>query len=100
MLQSLKQAWNRWVYGDEETVPPPRNLQADFRLLFGPLLVGTLTVRDGMVPPTINYRTPDPECDLDYTPNTPRAREVEVAISNSSGFGGHNATLAIRRYRE
>jgi 3-oxoacyl-[acyl-carrier-protein] synthase II len=59
-----------------------------------------LAVKESMVPPTINYRTPDPECDLDYTPNTPRARDVEVAISNSSGFGGHNATLAIRRYRE
>ena len=59
-----------------------------------------LAVKESMVPPTINYRTPDPECDLDYTPNAPRARDVEVAISNSSGFGGHNATLAIRRYRE
>jgi 3-oxoacyl-[acyl-carrier-protein] synthase II len=59
-----------------------------------------MAVKESMVPPTINYKTPDPECDLDYTPNTPRARDVEVAISNSSGFGGHNATLAIRRYRE
>ena len=59
-----------------------------------------MAVKDSMVPPTINYKTPDPECDLDYTPNAPRAREVEAAISNSSGFGGHNATLAIRRYRE
>jgi 3-oxoacyl-[acyl-carrier-protein] synthase II len=59
-----------------------------------------LAVKESMVPPTINYRTPDPECDLDYTPNAPRARDVEVAMSNSSGFGGHNATLAIRRYRE
>jgi 3-oxoacyl-[acyl-carrier-protein] synthase II len=59
-----------------------------------------LAVKESMIPPTINYKTPDPECDLDYTPNTSRARDVEVAISNSSGFGGHNATLAIRRYRE
>jgi 3-oxoacyl-[acyl-carrier-protein] synthase II len=59
-----------------------------------------LAVKESRIPPTINYRTPDPECDLDYTPNTSRARDVEVAISNSSGFGGHNATLAIRRYRE
>jgi 3-oxoacyl-[acyl-carrier-protein] synthase II len=57
-----------------------------------------LAVRDGQIPPTINYQVPDPECDLDYTPNVPRARTVDVAISNSSGFGGHNVTLALRRY--
>lgn len=56
-----------------------------------------LAMRDGMVPPTINYHTPDPECDLDVTPNQPRKREVRAAITNSSGFGGHNATLALRR---
>jgi len=57
-----------------------------------------LAIRDGQIPPTINYQTPDPECDLDYTPNVPRARSVDVAISNSSGFGGHNVTLALRRF--
>jgi 3-oxoacyl-[acyl-carrier-protein] synthase II len=62
--------------------------------------VCTLAVRDGMVPPTINYRTPDPECDLNYVPNTSVKAEVDVAISNSFGFGGHNCTLAVRRYRE
>jgi 3-oxoacyl-[acyl-carrier-protein] synthase II len=59
-----------------------------------------LAVQDGIVPPTINYTTPDPDCDLDYTPNAPREREVRAAISNSSGFGGHNATLAIKRFKE
>ena len=58
----------------------------------------TLAMRDGMVPPTINYESPDPECVLDYTPNAPRARRVDVALSNSSGFGGHNVTLALRRH--
>ena len=62
--------------------------------------VCTLAVRDGLVPPTINYRTPDPECDLNYVPNTSVKAEVDVAISNSFGFGGHNCTLAVRRYRE
>jgi len=57
-----------------------------------------LAIRDGQIPPTINYQVPDPACDLDYTPNVPRARPVDVAISNSSGFGGHNVTLALRRY--
>ncbi|MEN9818809.1 MAG: hypothetical protein RLZ32_2689 [Gemmatimonadota bacterium] len=59
-----------------------------------------LAIRDGLVPPTINYGTPDPECDLDVTPNVPRARAVEVALSNSSGFGGHNVSLALRRWRD
>jgi len=57
-----------------------------------------LAVRDGMIPPTINYSTPDPECDLDVTPNTPKARAVNVALSNSSGFGGHNVSIALRRW--
>jgi len=59
-----------------------------------------LAMRDSMIPPTINYHTPDPECDLDYTPNTPRARDVNVALSNSSGFGGHNASIALRRWHD
>ena len=59
-----------------------------------------MAIQHGIVPPTINYTTPDPECDLDVTPNTPRERELTVALSNSSGFGGHNATLAIRKYVE
>jgi 3-oxoacyl-[acyl-carrier-protein] synthase II len=59
-----------------------------------------LALRDQIVPPTINYETRDPECDLDYSPNTPTRREIEVVISNSSGFGGHNATLALRRWHD
>jgi 3-oxoacyl-[acyl-carrier-protein] synthase II len=59
-----------------------------------------LAMRDNMVPPTINYSIPDPECVLDYTPNTPRARPVNVAISNSSGFGGHNVSIALRRWHD
>ena len=58
----------------------------------------TMAICENTVPPTINHQTPDPECDLDYTPNAPRERRVDVAISNSSGFGGHNATLAVRRF--
>ncbi len=59
-----------------------------------------LALRDGLIPPTINYTTPDPDCDLDVTPNTPKARPVNIAISNSSGFGGHNVSIAIRRWTE
>ncbi|HEX7940802.1 MAG TPA: beta-ketoacyl-ACP synthase II [Gemmatimonadaceae bacterium] len=60
-------------------------------------VVSALAVQDGKIPPTINYRTPDPECDLNYTPNVAVERDVAAALSNSFGFGGHNVTLALRR---
>ncbi len=60
----------------------------------------TLAIRDNTVPPTINHTTPDPECDLDITPNVARSRVVNVAVSNSSGFGGHNVSIAVGRYQE
>ena len=56
-----------------------------------------LAMRDGILPPTINYETPDPACDLDYVPNTARHTTVNVAMSNSFGFGGHNGTLVFGR---
>jgi len=58
----------------------------------------TKALGDGMIPPTINYETPDPECDLDYVPNEARNLQFDHALSNSVGFGGHNATLIISRY--
>ena len=56
-----------------------------------------LAIRDQVAPPTINYRTPDPDCDLDYVPNEARPMKIEVALSNSFGFGGTNGTLVLRR---
>jgi 3-oxoacyl-[acyl-carrier-protein] synthase II len=62
--------------------------------------VAVQTIRSGIIPPTINYATPDPECDLDYTPNTARRVPVNTVLSNSFGFGGHNSTLIFRAQRE
>ena len=63
-------------------------------------IIGALAVRDCVVPPTINYETPDPELDLNYTPNVAVNRPVRTVLSNSFGFGGHNVTLAIKRFEE
>src|ERR687895_48861 len=57
-----------------------------------------LAVDRGMLPPTINYEEPDPECDLDYIPNDAREADLEIAVSNSFGFGGHNACIVVRRF--
>ncbi|MED4961153.1 beta-ketoacyl-[acyl-carrier-protein] synthase II, partial [Geobacillus stearothermophilus] len=61
-------------------------------------IFSVLAIRDGIIPPTINYETPDPECDLDYVPNEARKQDVRVVLSNSFGFGGHNATLIFKKY--
>ena len=61
-------------------------------------VISTLAINNSLIPPTINYHTPDPECDLNYTPNVPVERKVDLALSNSFGFGGHNTTLAVKRY--
>ena len=63
------------------------------------MAVIALSLKHDIIPPTINYENPDPECDLDYTPNQAREAKVEVAISNSLGFGGHNSTLVARKFR-
>ena len=59
-----------------------------------------LAIKEGVVPPTINYRNPDPECDLDYVPNEPRKAKLRVVLSNSLGFGGHNACLCFKEFLE
>ena len=58
----------------------------------------TFALQQGVLPPTINYETPDPECDLDYIPNEARRQHIEVAVNNSFGFGGHNACVVLRRW--
>jgi 3-oxoacyl-[acyl-carrier-protein] synthase II len=61
-------------------------------------LVAIKAIETGIIPPTINYETPDPDCDLDYAPNVAREKKVRAAISNSFGLGGHNATIVFRRF--
>lgn len=63
-------------------------------------IIAARSIQDSVVPPTINYVTPDPECDLDYVPNVKREMEVEGAMSTNLGFGGHNAALLFQKYRE
>lgn len=60
--------------------------------------IAVLTIKNGIIPPTINYENPDPDCDLDYVPNVSRKAEVRTALSNSFGFGGTNAALVFRCY--
>ncbi len=60
-------------------------------------IISVLAIRDQFVPPTINLDEPDPECDLDYVPNVGRDQRIDLAISTSFGFGGHNACLAFSR---
>jgi len=61
-------------------------------------VISCKTIQESLIAPTINYSTPDPECDLDYTPNQAAKCEVNVAMSNSFGFGGHNACIVFRKY--
>ncbi|HLR61720.1 MAG TPA: beta-ketoacyl-ACP synthase II [Lentibacillus sp.] len=62
-------------------------------------VISVKAIDDGVIPATANYDTPDPDCDLDYVPNEPRKQDVNVVMSNSLGFGGHNATLVFKKYQ-
>jgi len=63
-------------------------------------IVCALAIQNGVIPPTMNYGEPDPECDLDYVPNQARKKEVKVALSNTFGFGGHNATIVLKKFED
>ena len=63
------------------------------------MVVCAKSIETDMVPPTINYEVPDPQCDLDYVPNTARHMKVNGIVNNSFGFGGHNASLVARKFR-
>ena len=57
-----------------------------------------LVIKDGIIPPTINYETPDPDCDIDCVPNQARRHEVNIALNNASAFGGNNSCLVLKKY--
>ncbi len=92
------------VFGDHAKKVPISSTKSMTGHLLGAagaveLAACVMSIRDNRVHPTINYETPDPLCDLDYVPNAARNVAVDVALSNSLGFGGHNATLVVKRYR-
>ena len=61
-------------------------------------IITALAIKEGFIPPTINYKTPDPECDLHYVPNEGKPSNILHALTNSFGFGGHNATLVLKAF--
>ena len=63
-------------------------------------IAALLALDNGLIPPTIGYSVPDPDCDLDYTPNTAKKRDVDFAASTSLGFGGHNASVIFKKYQQ
>ena len=91
------------VFGDEAPKIPISSTKSMTGHLIGAAgaveaAFSVLAIRDGVVPPTINLETPDPDCDLDYTPHIPKRGPVRAVLSNSLGFGGHNSCLVFRRY--
>jgi 3-oxoacyl-[acyl-carrier-protein] synthase II len=93
----------RTVFGDHADQMAVSSIKSMIGHLFGAAgaieaLATALTIHHGVIPPTINYRTPDPECDLDYVPNVAREAEVKVALSNSMGLGGHNGCVILKKF--
>lgn len=91
------------VFGDHARKLPVSSTKSVTGHLLGAaggveMIACALAMKDNLIPPTINYETPDPDCDLDYVPNKPRAAKLNVCLSNSLGFGGHNASLIVRKY--
>jgi 3-oxoacyl-[acyl-carrier-protein] synthase II len=93
------------VFGDRAYKIPVNSTKSMTGHLLGAagaveLIATVLCMQKGFIHPTINYETPDPECDLDYVPNTARKQQINCALSNSLGFGGHNGVLIVKRYEQ
>jgi 3-oxoacyl-[acyl-carrier-protein] synthase II len=91
------------VFGDHASELAVSSIKSMIGHLFGAAgaieaLATALTIHHGVIPPTINYRHPDPECDLDYVPNVAREADVQVALSNSMGLGGHNGCVILKKF--
>ena len=90
-----------WMARTEKTASMPPAAPSRWPVIdFVELIATALTIKHGVIHPTINYETPDPECDLDYVPNEPREARLDYALSNNFGFGGTNAALLFKRYEE
>jgi 3-oxoacyl-[acyl-carrier-protein] synthase II len=90
------------VFGSKENCPPVSSTKGQIGHCLGAAgsieaVITLMAMRDGVLPPTINYTTPDPECDLDYVPNVPRKADINVAMSNSFGFGGTNGVVIFKK---
>src|SRR5437016_8148345 len=90
------------VFGDQTKVSISATKSMTGHILGGAgaveMAACAMAIRDGIIPPTINLENPDPECDLDYTPNKAKEKKVRVSMNNSFGFGGHNATLVATAF--
>jgi 3-oxoacyl-[acyl-carrier-protein] synthase II len=92
------------VFGDRAKLTPVSSTKSMMGHLIAAagvteMIVCMMAIRDGVLPPTINQETPDPDCDLDYIPNVARQSKLKVALNNSFGFGGQNVTLAVGALR-
>jgi 3-oxoacyl-[acyl-carrier-protein] synthase II len=101
----LETAAIKTVFGERAYKVPINSTKSMIGHLLGAggaleLQAGILSIRDGKIHPTVNHEVPDPECDLDYVPGSARDLEVDVVMSNSFGFGGHNISLVIRAFKE
>ncbi|HBN80475.1 MAG TPA: beta-ketoacyl-[acyl-carrier-protein] synthase II, partial [Ruminococcaceae bacterium] len=93
------------VFGGAERTPPISSTKGATGHLMGAggiteIIACIQAIREGILPPTLNLDTPDPQCDLDYIPNFARKAEIHAAMSNSSGFGGQNSSIIVEQYKK